>query len=729
MRSPQARPALDRACAAIATVAGVWFAFTAWWGMAGPPLGGHLGNGAAGTVLLAENGLKWHTVYPLFDWFGTTNPYPIAAACHHPFGMFWLSDIALVLFGHHDFVVNLPAVLMSSLMPLILYKLGKHCWGPVAGMAAVLGFTILPLTTAYSIFHGLEVTTIFGSVLFYLGTARYQTYGRRRDLAFVLIGALFATAGDWAGYLALAPVLAWGFLRAFVLPSWMTPAIRALRYHRWWALSVVMMVTTLFLWVWLFQRADKINEWLSSAVNRGGGKDIPLSVVLESRKAWIAFSFTPLAIAIGKVAAFVALGRFLWKRTDHELFSLAMLLAAAVQYIIFKQGADVHIFWPHYFGAYYALALAQLAATAFEGSAFIAGKLAPAAASRIAPAVALSVVLLPSLMLTPDTVRALKVWRETGGRYDDHGALIRSHGDLIFVLRDLIAPKLQPGDRIAYQSGANVGWEHSWSLRADMAEMESPSDVYPFWIARASALGADRLKKVSATRALAIYGDVIVWTRGTPFGPVDAYSLGEHEPNLFQWMFTNNVEPVRELPHAPDPFLTWEWRVHLDEQAFAPTASPTTLNEQRIAHNVAVERGDAAGAERLREQIVAQLVRDPEAHYDGGHELMGVRVTKGVQPMLEVWFAAGGPTDGDTHFHVRSHIVRPARFSLIPANETDREMAWPPALSTKLWKKGFIYKFECVMNHRIGLERYTGFWAGGPAKHGARDPVVLVDVE
>jgi hypothetical protein len=131
----------------------------------------------------------------------------------------------------------------------------------------------------------------------------------------------------------------------------------------------------------------------------------------------------------------------------------------------------------------------------------------------------------------------------------------------------------------------------------------------------------------------------------------------------------------------------------------------------------------------MREQIVAQLVREPETHYDGGHELMGIRVTKGVQPTLEVWFIAGGPTLTDTHFQIRSHIVRPARFSLIPANETDREMAWPPPLSTKLWKKGFIYKLDCVMNHRIGLERYVGVWGGGPAKRGGRDAVVLVEVE
>ena len=726
MRSSQASPTVERACRALATIGGVWFAFTAWWGMAATPGGGHLGNGAAGTVLLGANGFRWHSVYPLYDWFGTVNPYPAAAACHHPFGIFWLSAIMVALFGYHDFVVNLPAVLMSTAMPLILYKLGKHCWGAIGGAAAVLGLVLLPLAVGFSIFHGLEVTTMFGALLFYLGSVRYQAWGRKRDFAMFVVGALFATSGDWAGYLALAPMLGWAFLRAFVLPSWMSPAVNRGRYDRWWAISVAVAVGTLAMWVWLFARADKLNEWLASATNRGGGAGIPLALVLESRRAWIDFSFTPLAIAIGKFAAVVAIGRFLWKRSDAETLSLSMLFAAIVQYVSFKQGADVHIFWPHYFCAFYAIAFAQLVRTTWDVAEWILARLAPRAV-RFAPVVALAALLVPSLLLTPDAVRSLRVWRATGGRYDDKGTLIRTHQDLLFVLREL-GKRLHRGEAVAFDGGANVGWEHSWSLHADLAETPTPSEAHPFWVARASALGADRLKQVAQNHALAIYGDIVVWTRGIAAGPVEAYSV-EHEPNLFQWMFTNNVDPVRTMPPAPDPFRTWEWRTHLGQPAEEPTIQPTTLDEVRIAHNVAVARGDTAAAERLREQIVAQISREPEAHFDGGHELMGVRVTKGVQPTLEAWFQAGGPTPSDLNLRVRTHIIRRAHLSLIPADETDREMAWPPPLSTKLWKAGFIYTFTSVMNHRIGLERYVGFWGGGAPKHGAADGLVLAEVE
>jgi hypothetical protein len=43
---------------------------------------------------------------------------------------------------------------------------------------------------------------------------------------------------------------------------------------------------------------------------------------------------------------------------------------------------------------------------------------------------------------------------------------------------------------------------------------------------------------------------------------------------------------------------------------------------------------------------------------------------------------------------------------------TDRDMAYPPSLPTGLWRPGYIYKTDAVLNHRIGRERYLGRWVG-----------------
>jgi hypothetical protein len=60
---------------------------------------------------------------------------------------------------------------------------------------------------------------------------------------------------------------------------------------------------------------------------------------------------------------------------------------------------------------------------------------------------------------------------------------------------------------------------------------------------------------------------------------------------------------------------------------------------------------------------------------------------------------------------VRSTVEARAPLSLIPPDEFDREMAWPHPLPTKLWRAGFLYTTEIVLNHRIGRERYWGSWA------------------
>lgn len=725
----QPTPTIERVCRVLVAVACAWFAFTAVWGIATIPAGGHIGSAPCAAAMIGEAELKWHSLYPLWDWYGLTDPGPTAAYTHHPFGVMWASALMIKLFGRHDFIVNFPAFVMSSLTPPLLYSTGKRAWGTLAGTATTLAFVVLPLTVGYSIFHSLEVMTIFGAVLAFYGHVHYQATGRTRFLVATAAGVIVSTSGDWVGYLIFGPLLAWMFLRAFALPSWMTPAVNKDRYTRWWAWAVALTVGTFFMWMALFQHINRIGEWLGAGDSRGGKDEMLLAAVLESRKTWIDFSFTPLAIFVGKLAFPIALARLVVRRRDEEAFSLAVLAGAVAQYVVFKRGADVHIFWPHYFGAYYAYAVGQLVATVESSSRFVAARVAPFHMRRIAGIAALVAIALTTLIIAPDGVRSLKIWRETGGRYNDKGSLFRSGADEIFVLKKIVAPHIHTGEVLGVHPAGGFGWEHQWAIKGLYENAEDPTPRYPMWVGRASAVGADHLKKLASQRHVRLYGDTIVITRGEPQAPVDAYSLNEHEPNLFQWIFTNNTEPVREIDAQPDPFTTWEWRYHLDQEpAIAPAAAPATLDEMRIMHNVALAKGDAAGAEQLREKIVAQLDRDHETHYAGDHELMGVRVEGGVKPKIVIWFVAGGPTANDTTFSVRSQIVKKAPLSLIPIDPTICEHAYPPPLSSKLWKKGFIYTFEATMNHRIGLERYFGAWSGGAPLHGTDASVDLAYV-
>ena len=709
-------------------LATAWFALAAAWGIGAIPGGGHLGSSGAAVAIAGEHIVRFRTLYPLADWYTSAEPGLDRTYCHHPFGVFWIAAALAWLWPHMSFVVQLPAVLMSAAMPALLYGIGRRVGGPsggpVAGVAAAVAFVAVPLDVGYACFASLEVTVMFGAALFFWGHLAYQASGLRRHLVAALVGVLFASLGDWPGYLILAPMLAWGLARAYLLPARVAPPV-APAQRRAVVAAVVLSLACLGGTLALFAHAHQLGEWLGAGAKRGNAAAVPLATVLAGRAAWLEFSFTPLVIALGKIALPVCVVRALVLRRDEELMALAALFGAAVQYVVFRQGADIHIFWPHYFGLYFALAMAQLADSARWAVLAVAREVSPRRAATAALVAAVLVGVVPSLVVLPDAARALVVWRQTGGRYDDRGALFRSHVDLLFVLAEVVRPRLALGEKIGVHPGTQWGPEHQWALMGNAAPANAPSASQPFWVGRASGMGADELRALVAGRHVRIYGDVLLVERGVDDepAPLDAFSLHEREPTLVERYLTHNTEPVRTLDAAPDAFLTWEWRVHLGQPATAPTAAPRTLDETRIAHDVAVDRGDAAEAARLRAIVEAALDRTRAADFVGGHRLLGVRLPGGVKPEVESWFLAAGPVARDATFEVTSTVVARLPTSLVPVDPTVRSHAFAPSLSTKLWRPGFLYRMSAELKHRIGEERYTGAFSARapiPTTSGAR---------
>jgi 4-amino-4-deoxy-L-arabinose transferase-like glycosyltransferase len=714
MRGPT--PAIEKVARVVVLLASAWFAFTAFWGLFAIPAGGHLGAGSAGNVMAAEQMVKWHIFYPAWDWYDGQPPAKVAYICHHPFGQYWVPGVFLAIFGHRDFVVHLPPALMSAAIPPLLYGIAREKWGVAAGAVAALAYVVLPISVGFSQFLNLETFCIFGALLFFWGHTRYMVTSQRQHLVASLVGLCFACSGDWAGYLLVAPMLFWALLRAFVIPTRFTPRFKIVPYARWWALSVAVAVGSVLLWLGLFFHAGQLGDWIAAANGRGGAEGTKLSAVLEARKNWIDFSFTPLAILLGKIAAPVCLLRFLVTRRDEEIYSLSLLFGATAQYVGFKQGADVHIFWSHYFAPYFALALAQLVHTFGATAGWVVRRFSRRLASAVVAWVTIVLGLLPSMAMARDGVRSLWVWRRTGGRYDENGGIIRSHLDMLRVVEEIINPETMRGTPIDTHPSAQWGWEHQWKYQGVNSDQGMPlantpsAASHPFWIARASGLSADEQRKIVNSAHVRIYGDTWLVDQREPNAQLDAYSMNEREPNVLQWFLFDPTEVHRSMGAAPDPWLTWEWRAHLGQDAIPPTGQPTTLDEMRIAHNLAIVRGDEVQAEHWREKVEAQLDRTVTVKYDTGLQLIGVRVLGGVEPRVEAWFEVATAFAGEDTFAVKSSIEKKSTLSLVPPDTADRDMSWPEPLSTKLWKARCIYVATTVLNHRIGVEHYSGRW-------------------
>jgi hypothetical protein len=152
------------------------------------------------------------------------------------------------------------------------------------------------------------------------------------------------------------------------------------------------------------------------------------------------------------------------------------------------------------------------------------------------------------------------------------------------------------------------------------------------------------------------------------------------------------------------------------QDAAEPGGEPRTLDEIRIAHNLAVSRGDEAQAARWRERLLGHLNRAPATRFGDSLRLMGVNVIDGAEPRVESWFEVLAPPSGDYLLGVRSTITARSRWSLIPDDSVDRPMASTSHIATRLWRRGFIYAVETDLNHRIGREEYWAKWVSADGK-------------
>ena len=150
-------------------------------------------------------------------------------------------------------------------------------------------------------------------------------------------------------------------------------------YARWWAICVVIMAASLA----LVDRPLRARR-PDSAVARGRGlarrrqaRDDVATRSARARRGSTSASRRCHRARQAGGARLPRCGACSILRRDEETYALGVLFGAVVQYVAFRKGADVHIYWPHYFAAYFALAMAQLAATSGIGVAWLVAALPP----------------------------------------------------------------------------------------------------------------------------------------------------------------------------------------------------------------------------------------------------------------------------------------------------------------------------------------------------------------
>ncbi len=724
---PTAAPASERVALLVLALSTAWFALAAAWEIAAPFAAGHY---AAATAVATggENIWRWGVLGAVPH--DTADP-PLAGDfyCHHPWGVFWTAALFVGTFGHHDWVCRLPAVLISASMPGLIYASGRALWGPIAGAASALAFTVVPIALAFANFFALEVPVMFGVALCIWGSVRLTQSGRRRWLVLALFGLTFALHADWAAFVFAAFVLAALFPRIFLLRRWFPP-LPLRRLSALWVMAAGLCVASAAFYLIAFASLGQLEEFMHQGELRSVGVAVPLGEALAARKTWIETSFTPLAIALGKLAAPLLALRFVLLRREGELLPLCVLGMAVVQYVVFKQGADIHFFWPHYFALYFAFALGALTRTLESGLTRLSELLRRPRLGRAAAFFSLGVAALVSLAMAPDALRALVYARKTGGRFNEKGSIIQPDIDKAAAF-EFVAPRVSG---LIVNSGMKYSYWMNWALQKPLKSSRLPrgggqsGERYFMLDARFSS--SDDLAAVLHNYSPELIGPFWFVDRQKPRAALAAHRIARREPSLWESYFVVGSHALRQI--EPDPWLAWEAIDHFGEGA-APTphAPPVDSEALRAAHNQALATGDAARAEALLQKLLRGTDQSARCRYSDGSELLGVRFERGATDVLSVYLRAGGVHADGCRFGIESIVEAPPPWSLVPADPVQRDVGMPPMIAPASWKAGYVYSTVTELMKRPGRERFVGGFRGpgAPAPEGCSPEQTLLVLE
>ncbi len=707
---PPAPRAAEHAGDAAAWVATLFVALVGAWEIAGPFAAGHY-TASTAMVTGGENMLRWHVLAPV-PTYTAGPPGPADFYCHHPFGVFWTGAVFSALFGHHDWVCRLPAVLATTLMPRLIFGACRALYGPIAGGLAALAYVVVPITLAYANYLSLEVTTMFGMALATYGFARFFQTDRMRFGVLGVLGMLYAAACDWTGFFFDALVLAGLFFRGFVLGARFAP-LRFEPFARVWAWAVVTVTALAVYHVAVIVKVEHVNELLRQGEFRTLGAEQPLAQVLAQRRYWLLLAFTPLVIVAGKVALPVFASRLLIRRREMELFPLSLLATAVGQYVVFKQGADIHFFWPQYFALYFAYSVGALVAAFENGLGWATARRSLVPRRALVGWIAGGVGLATVLAILPDGVRALVYARKTGGRFNERGSLIQPDFDKEAAF-EAVAKTLPAGAVVGVSSGMKQSYWMDWVLRRPVRYVGLPraesASVSTFALdSRFDTRGGmESLTREFSVQAIGPF--LIANTTAGP-APVEGWSTVPRRLGGLQRWLTATTHDVYDV--VKDPFWTWELRTHLNQTPNPPPAAAPASNEAlRIAHNVAVSEHDDASAERLLSQLLSGVDRRAARQFSLGVELLGARLERGASLRLTLYFRTNAALPTDTEFKMFSRVTAPPALSLVPADELVWDVGMPFAMPTSLWRPGFVYSTITEILRRPGRERYDGAFYG-----------------
>jgi hypothetical protein len=720
-------PRLERVAKAIVLASMFFVLCIGLWELAMPVGAGHFAViGSRG--IIADNMLTWDIITPVRSYVNNP-PSGGDVYAHHPWGSFWLVTFFRWIFGRHDFVPRLYPVLMNALLPGMLYGLGRALWGVVPGALCALGWAVLPITLSFAQFPGFEVPVVFGCIGLSWAVARFRQTGLRRWGMLAVVAFSLIPHTDWTAAVYAVAVLGLALALMTLAPAKALKASLLRSSLRFWALGAAGVSLGFIFYVLEFKELGQLDDWLHSAEFRASGNASPLDVVLKVRRYWLELMFTKLGLAVMAIGAVLMPLQLLLRRRFEDCLPLLMLAVWTFHYVHFKNGADIHIFWPQPHAAHFALSLGVIAKSLLSGLRLLAPLVKQPVLSLYSGFWVLGFCGGTALLIVPDAIRCLNFARNSGGRFNEHGRLIHQDLDKTAALR-FFAPKVPNHQRLAMDSSMTPNWAQEFALGHPIVEVQlqkAGQTGERFRTLDSRFAHQESLRRIAQESPVTIVGSFWFIDSQSPPTPLNAHRFVEREPNWREWIFVQAHDPI--LGIEPDPLSTWEWRLHLQQEPNPlPNVQAKSLEQLRIMHNQAIALGDTAGAARYREALQRGFGRGYNDVLPNAVRIIGTRFVHGVLPKLEVYFLAAGPVPGSQTFDIWSVSRDSAALSWVMPDPIPRSQSLRFVLPPALWKEGMIYVSMSEIRKRPGPEHFDGAWAMsstvGGTQRDARSPII-----
>jgi hypothetical protein len=700
---------------AMAALATLWFACVCLWEAWGPPDCGHF----CSTAQVAMGGLnmwRWH-IWGAVPHLLRERPGIGGYYTHHPYGVFISAALFTKLLGPSAFALRASGIVHGIFTPIVLYKALVRLVPKTAAGFGTLVFVLVPIDLAFARFGNLEGVTMLWGLVFTWATLELLYSWKKRFLLLTLLGALGCVHGDWIGSVFIVLIAGTFLFCGFIVRP----------RQRWdhqrmslWLLAVLVGLGSIVTFFVPLIQNGQLSELVGSGSARSSGSELPLASVFNPRRTlWIHWTLPLYALWLAPMGACVGLVQLL-RRDLRGVFALAWFVMASVQYFLFKQGADIHIFWPHYYGICVAFGASYAAVAAswcvrvlrsWAGSVGIRKRLSRA--WILVP----GMFALFAVVLGREGIAQLRQGRITSGRFDEGGNFVDSLREHAIATRWAYASLPRSFDVTLHPSvplAPHLSYVVDRPLHAANPGRLQPGDPARYALFDRRAMTIAELRDVAKTAELSVVGPFGRADRAAPFSGVPAaraYRWTVRAPTALEFLTQVGTEPMFVPSDQSDPYASWELMSELGRST--PDLEPPSVNASpadfRVYCNYMRERGDRERAESACRSALEGTTR-LDLSFDKGVVLRSYRVENLGGVFVTLYFETGAdfqPIAGS--LRVLSNVTEPPALWQGHLDYFTREILPPSTtIHAEAWKPRHLYEIAFKVPKRIGLEVFTG---------------------